>query len=132
MNRQWPVLFLPDAIGRALGWLLILVGFALLGWAVLAMRRARTSINPYTPTSAIAVTGPYRYSRNPIYLADIAIYVGASVAAGMPWPLAFLPPVLWVMNKGVIEREERYLERRFGETYLRYKATVPRWLRLGP
>lgn len=127
-DRAVPAGVLPEGMHRGIGWLLILAGLAGVAWAIVAMTRAKTSVNPYTPTAAIADTGPYRFSRNPIYLFDILIYLGACALINSLWPLLLLPAVLWIMQKGVIEREERYLEQRFGEAYLRYRRSVRRWL----
>lgn len=127
-ERAVPAAVLPPAWQRGIGWTLIAVGLAGVIWAIIAMARVRTSVNPYAPTSAIATSGPYRFSRNPIYLFDVLIYLGACALINSLWPLVLLPAVIWVMRIGVIDREERYLERRFGERYLRYKRSVRRWI----
>jgi protein-S-isoprenylcysteine O-methyltransferase Ste14 len=127
-DRAVPAAILPPAWQRGLGWLLIVIGLVGVVWAIVSMARVKTSVNPYAPTSAIATSGPYRFSRNPIYLFDILIYLGACALINSLWPLVLLPGVIWVMRVGVIDREERYLERRFGEKYLRYKRSVRRWL----
>jgi protein-S-isoprenylcysteine O-methyltransferase Ste14 len=85
-------------------------------------------VSPYKPTSALVVDGPYRYSRNPIYLADALIYIGISVVIDTLWPILLLPIALAVLQQGVIAREERYLERKFGDQYRQYQASVRRWL----
>jgi len=72
--------------------------------------------------------GPFHYSRNPAYLSMTMIYTGIASLANALWALLLLPVALLVMQRGVIEREERYLERKFGEEYLRYKAQVRRWV----
>jgi protein-S-isoprenylcysteine O-methyltransferase Ste14 len=71
---------------------------------------------------------PYRLSRNPIYLAMTLLYGGIAIAVDSAWPLALLPPLLAVMRYGVIAREERYLDRKFGPQYRRYRDTTRRWL----
>ncbi len=73
-------------------------------------------------------SGPYRFTRNPIYLGMTIIFTGIAIAADSIWVLALLVPVLVIMNIGVIMREERYLEGKFGEDYRQYKASVRRWL----
>ncbi len=85
-------------------------------------------MNPYKSTSFLMTDGPFRYSRNPIYIADAVLYVGLALALDWIWALALLPFVLVVVRFGVIEREERYLERQFSDEYLRYKQRVRRWL----
>jgi protein-S-isoprenylcysteine O-methyltransferase Ste14 len=92
------------------------------------MRKAQTHINPREPTTAIVTTGPYQFTRNPIYVSLTLLYAGIALLANAIWALALLPAILYVMNRGVIEREERYLERKFGSLYLNYKALTRRWL----
>jgi len=118
---------LPGGVLQVVGLGLVPAGVALLAWAVVTMRRARTAVNPYKPSSAVVATGPYRFTRNPIYLADAVLYVGLSLALRSAAALALLPLVLAVIRYGVIAREERYLERAFGDTYRKYKAEVRRW-----
>ena len=77
---------------------------------------------------AIIQSGPFRISRNPVYLADTLCYVGVAILLNTAWPLLFLPVVLLVMHRGVILREERYLEQKFGDEYNSYKMRVRRWL----
>jgi protein-S-isoprenylcysteine O-methyltransferase Ste14 len=97
------------------------------------MRRADTPIIgepfvPGKPTSSLITDGPFRYSRNPGYLGGAMVYTGIASLTNVLWVLLFLPVVLFVMQRTAIEREERYLERNFGEEYLRYKARVRRWI----
>jgi protein-S-isoprenylcysteine O-methyltransferase Ste14 len=116
-------------------WLRILAGVAGLA-AVLALdttamsrfSRARTPVNPMRPVRALVTDGPYRFTRNPMYVGMALLYVGIAVAAGILWALAFLPLVLVAVDRFVIAREERYLTARFGEDYERYRADVRRWL----
>ena len=94
-----------------------------------ALRRAGTTISVHEPSTAIVVDGPYRYSRNPLYAALTLLYLALGAAAlNTLWALVLLPPLVVVIRRGVIEREERYLGRKFGEEYLRYKGRVRRWL----
>jgi len=76
----------------------------------------------------VATDGPYRYSRNPAYLGMAIAYVGIGLAAAAPWALLMLAPAMLVIQYGVIAREERYLERLFGEDYLADKRTTRRWI----
>ena len=92
------------------------------------MRLANTNINPTQPTNAIVTDGPFRFTRNPLYLGMTSLYLGILFLANSLWPMFLLPVVLGLMNFGVIEREERYLERKFGAQYLAYKQRVRRWL----
>ena len=100
----------------------------LLVWFERAMRRADTPTNPYKPVEHIATGGPFRYTRNPGYLSMAMIYAGIATIANALWALLLLPVALLAIRRGVIEREEDYLERKFGEEYLRYKARVRRWI----
>ena len=92
------------------------------------MHRAGTNVLPSRPALAIVTHGPFRFSRNPIYVANVFVYIGLSFLFNAVWPLLLLLPMLWVIYWGIIQREERYLENKFGEIYLTYKDKVPRWL----
>jgi protein-S-isoprenylcysteine O-methyltransferase Ste14 len=92
------------------------------------MGNAGTSPDYYRPATVLVVHGPFRFSRNPQYLSVTILYLGVAISVNALWPIVLLPVVLLVFTIGVIWREERYLERRFGERYLRYKARVRRWL----
>jgi protein-S-isoprenylcysteine O-methyltransferase Ste14 len=128
LNRKFRIPFLPRGASRALGWSLLVGGVSLISWFVFTMRRADTPMDPREPVSNLATDGPFRYTRNPAYLSMAMIYVGISSLANALWAILLLPPTLLVVQRGVIEREERYLERRFGEEYLSYKDRVRRWV----
>jgi len=85
-------------------------------------------MDPVLPTTAIVTSGPFRFSRNPLYLALTLLYFGLSVAVNSWWGIVVLVPLLIIMHRGVVLREERYLERKFGETYRRYRSKVRRYL----
>jgi protein-S-isoprenylcysteine O-methyltransferase Ste14 len=103
-------------------------GLLLILWAGGRFIGARTPLPPHRPTTALVTEGPYRRSRNPIYLGMALIYLGVVCATASLGILVFFPLVILVMEFGVIRREERYLERKFGRDYLDYKARVRRWL----
>jgi protein-S-isoprenylcysteine O-methyltransferase Ste14 len=128
LSRRFPMPFLPRTMTRALGWPLVIGGVLLLSWFERAMHRAGTPANPYKPVSGIVTEGPFRYTRNPAYLSMTLIYAGVAFLARALWAVLLLPVALHVIRRGVIEREERYLERKFGEEYLHYKASVRRWI----
>jgi protein-S-isoprenylcysteine O-methyltransferase Ste14 len=128
LNRRFPITFLPRRIARSLGWLLLSGGVLLIHWFGRAMQHAGTPTSPYKPVSHMVTEGPFHYSRNPAYLSMTMIYTGIASLANALWAILLLPVALFVMQRGVIEREERYLERKFGEEYLRYKAQVRRWV----
>lgn len=121
-------LFLSAPTRHLLGALLVLASAAFARWAFITMRRVGTSANPRKPSSALATDGPFRLSRNPIYLAMTGLYLGIALLGNSWWPLLLLVPLLLVMHYGVILREERYLATQFGEIYLAYKANSRRWL----
>jgi protein-S-isoprenylcysteine O-methyltransferase Ste14 len=110
------------------GMVLVLIGIALTFWSVTALRRAHTTVIPWERVSAMVTTGPFRFSRNPIYLADAIAYLGATLIIHSWWPLVVLPGVLLMMWHKVIDREERYLAERFGDAYRDYQRHVRRWL----
>ncbi len=91
------------------------------------LAKADTPVDPYAETKALVRSGPFRYTRNPIYAGLTLAYAGAALAAGSRFSLRLLPAILWIMRVGVIEREERYLEQKFGDSYRAYKNDVPRW-----
>ena len=119
---------LPGAVRWGLGGALVVGGIALLGTFNAAFRRKDTAVEPWKPTTAIVTTGPYRLTRNPAYLGMALIYVAIALLADSPWALVPLPLVLVVVNHGVIAREERYLERKFGQEYLDFRSRVRRWI----
>jgi len=128
LDALWPVPQLPAVWQYAAGLALVAAGFAGMIACMSRFRRAGTRVETHKPTTALVTAGPYRLSRNPIYVSLTLIYAGIAVAADNPWALALLLPILLLIRFGVIAREERYLERKFGEDYQRYKATVRRWI----
>ncbi|MDF5729408.1 MAG: isoprenylcysteine carboxylmethyltransferase family protein [Rhizonema sp. PD38] len=124
----FPVNFLPPLIAIASS-VVVLVGAALIATSSFrAMRRAQTAVNPSRPTTAIVSDGAFSFSRNPIYLSLTLLDVSIALLFNALWALLILLPLVVVVQNGVIKREERYLERKFGDEYLRYKASVRRWV----
>ena len=133
LNRKLPVPFLPRRLTRILGLPLIGGGVLLGGWTFRTMRRADTPIigEPLVsgrPTSSLVTDGPFRYSRTPGYLGAAMVYTGIASLTNVLWVFLLMPVTLLMMQHTAIEREERYLEGKFGEEYLRYKAQVRRWI----
>jgi len=122
-----PVPVLPVLPARLVGAVLVIGSGLLARAAKAAMKRAGTNVRPDQPTLAIVVDGPFRFSRNPLYLATIGLYTGVALLVNALWPLALLLPMIALLQWGVILREERYLEERFGAPYREYKARVRRW-----
>jgi protein-S-isoprenylcysteine O-methyltransferase Ste14 len=123
--RPQPVL--PARWAIVLGSVFTLFGLVGLP-AVVAFRRAGTHPEPWRPSTALVVTGPYRLTRNPMYVGFTFLYLGISFWVNTLWPLIALPAILLIMQHGVVVREEAYLERRFGDAYRAYRARVRRWL----
>jgi protein-S-isoprenylcysteine O-methyltransferase Ste14 len=128
LQRLVPLRLLPGKTGRIVGVVLIGSGLLVGVPAFRAMRRAGTQVDPREETTALVISGPFRYTRNPLYLTQTLIYAGVAALANTLWPIVFLPGVLLVITKGVIEREEQYLERKFGDEYQQYKRQVRRWV----
>jgi protein-S-isoprenylcysteine O-methyltransferase Ste14 len=118
----------PGAVRWILGGLLLLAGLTLLASFNTLFNRHDTAVEPWKPTTAIVTTGPYRFTRNPAYLGMALVYVGIALLASALWVLLPLPVVLAVIDNGVIKREERYLERKFGDEYVAYRRGVRRWI----
>ncbi len=128
LDRRRHVPFLPRGVARGLGWSLLGGGAVLNGWFLRTIRKAEVPIRTDKPVPRLTTGGPFRYSRNPSYLALAMIYAGIASLRNSLWAMLLLPPVVAVMQREVIGREERYLERAFGEEYLAYKGKVRRWV----
>jgi len=123
-----PTSFVHGAARFALGAALLGAGVWLVATAMRQQRAAGTNIETHRPTETIVSDGLYGFSRNPIYIGLFSIYLACAVIGDSLWVLALVVPLYGVMHFGVIAREERYLERKFGETYTSYRSTVRRWL----
>ena len=128
LDYFWPVGFVSGSWRIPLAILLIAAGSVLAGFGLGELGHAGTEISPYKPTTALATGGIYRYTRNPLYVSLTLIYVGIAVATNGLWLLLLVVPLLIVMRYGVIQREERYLESKFGDEYRLYTARVRRWI----
>ena len=132
LNRLWPLELLSALPAPAAYWMggTILVG-AILGlglYSVILVRRSGQSENPWKPTTEILERGPFRMSRNPMYLQMILGCVGFAMVLRNTWILLLVPMCAWVLHRFAIMPEEAYLERKFGEQYLAYKRRVRRWI----
>ena len=128
LDRRLHVPFLPRRMARSLGWTLFGSGWVVCGWFMRTIKKYETPIRTDRPVPRLATDGPYRYTRNPGYLGLALLYSGIAVLRNSLWAIVPLPLVLYVIQREVIGREERYLERSFGEEYLAYKARVRRWV----
>jgi protein-S-isoprenylcysteine O-methyltransferase Ste14 len=127
LNHAWPLHFLSPSV-RLLGPLVTACAVVLFLLSYQEFRRAGTSVQGSKRSTVIVRTGPYRFSRNPIYLAFILLVFGLSVWLNNLWLLVTLVPAIGLMAAVVIPREERFLERNFNDQYSSYKARVRRWL----
>jgi protein-S-isoprenylcysteine O-methyltransferase Ste14 len=128
IQLAFPVPVLPGNLARGLGVLLVLASFPIALSALRALRQAQTTFDTMKPTTAMVTEGPYRYSRNPMYVSLTLLYLGVALLINTLWIVLLVVPLLVVIQHGVIAREEAYLERKFGEEYLSYKARVRRWV----
>ena len=128
LDRRWHVPFLGRGVARIIGWPLIGGALVLNTWFLRTIRDAEVPIRTDKPVPGLTTEGPFDYSRNPAYLGLAMIYAGIAVLRNSLWAILLLPAVLLVIQREVIGREERYLERTFGEEYLDYKASVRRWV----
>jgi protein-S-isoprenylcysteine O-methyltransferase Ste14 len=124
-----PAPFLPNrALAAWTGAGIFVLALGLLVWASTTIRASGSNIPTNRPTTTIVETGPYRFSRNPIYVAMFLGLIGLAVGFDELWLLASLALFALVIRYGVVAREEAYLERKFGDAYRRYRARARRWL----
>ena len=128
LNHWWPIGLLPGRWGVVVGVALIVAGVAIMPSVLVRFRRADTPFNPHRPASTLITDGPYRFSRNPAYVALTLWYLGVGLLLNNGWVLLFAVPVLLVMDRWVVPGEEHHLQETFGEQYVRYKSSVRRWL----
>ena len=130
LNYLWPIdVDLPKIWRYSVGGAIVAGAFLCLGlWSVILFRRSGQSENPWKPSPQLVDRGPYRITRNPMYLQMILICIGLAVILGNLWILIMTPLGAWVLQRFAILPEEAYLERKFGAQYLAYKHRVGRWL----
>jgi protein-S-isoprenylcysteine O-methyltransferase Ste14 len=127
---EWlfPTSFVQGALRWILGALIFVAGIALSGGGFITQRRAGTDPIPYKPSTRIVSHGVYRFTRNPMYLGFALCTLGLAILVDSAWMLLAVPVGLILIDRIVIRREERYLERKFGEEYLSYKRRARRWI----
>jgi protein-S-isoprenylcysteine O-methyltransferase Ste14 len=128
LNVAWPLPFVPHALRLPVGCLLVATAATLFAPSIRQFRMAGTPVPGNKPTTAIVRGGPYRFSRNPIYLAFFALHLGLAIWVNSLWLVATLVAPAAIIAVVVVPREERYLTERFGAEYLKYEASVRRWL----
>lgn len=117
-----------DPVRFWLGGILLLAGLLINGWGVYTLSRSETAIHPNRPASRIVTSGPFRLSRNPLYMGLNVFFLGLIVLIDSLWGLLLWIPVLVIMHYGVIRREEQHLQARFGEAFREYRERVRRYL----
>ncbi len=118
----------PDNIvAKRLGTAAIAGGVLLSGVAIASFKRAGTNVSPYGPSTEFVARGVFSFTRNPMYVGATSVYIGIALRTRSIPALVLLPVALALIDSGVVDREERYLERRFGDTYRAYRERVPRW-----
>ncbi len=124
----WPLPILGHVIVLWAGIALAMIAVAIAVWGSRTMRMAGTNVNPSLPTTVVVTSGPFRFSRNPLYVALTLFYLGLTLALNTWWGIVVLVPLLTIMHYGVVLREERYLEQKFGDSYRQYRSSVRRYL----
>jgi protein-S-isoprenylcysteine O-methyltransferase Ste14 len=127
-HRAAPLAQILEAPYRYAGIVLIALALGLAAWAAALFRRAGTNIRPYLPSSALVIAGPYRFTRNPMYLGMAGVLLGAAIYMGSITPFVVIPGFMALITERFIVAEEAKLEAAFGRDYLDYKARVRRWL----
>ncbi len=131
VNRRIPLsiteLF-ESTIGNFVAVVLASIGLGIMGWGLMAFRRYKTAIYPNVGASSLVTTGPYRYSRNPMYVGLATMYFGGALLVNSAWPIIMLPFVILWVNRFIIDREERHLKATFPDEYKEYSSRVRRWV----
>jgi protein-S-isoprenylcysteine O-methyltransferase Ste14 len=128
LEYLWSLTFLPEALRFTVGPFVIILSFVLFGFALREFSRLSTSPEHAKETRAIISTGPFAYSRNPIYLSFTLLSIGIAITSGSIWIFAMTVPAIVVVYHFVILKEEQYMEKKFGDKYTKYKYSVRRWL----
>jgi protein-S-isoprenylcysteine O-methyltransferase Ste14 len=128
LNWLLPLPIPLKSVAVALGIVLAILGMGSTAWGRTTLLQAGTNVNPLNPTTAIVSEGPFRLSRNPLYVGGTSFFVGLSLAIGTWWGCILLIPFALILHYGIILPEERYLEQKFGDSYLTYKRAVRRYL----
>lgn len=128
LENAWPMVERPWPWTVGLAVVAISLSALIVVSAISSFRKVSTPFDVRKPATSLVTDGPYRFSRNPGYLALTLFYVGLTIFLGSVWMLLLLAPILLVMHFDVVRKEEKHLESRFGEDYLRYKSRVRRWI----
>jgi protein-S-isoprenylcysteine O-methyltransferase Ste14 len=127
-NAWMPIKVVPSSVAWTIGGILVFCGAAVTGSAVLRFKDADTTVRPDRAASTLVIAGPYRITRNPMYLGFALAYLGIAIAGQSIWALVLLPVVLIIVQRGAIEPEEAFLQKHFGTDYISYRNRVRRWI----
>jgi protein-S-isoprenylcysteine O-methyltransferase Ste14 len=128
LQKLIPLPFISAQAAQITGVLIMVISLVIGLPAAIGMLKVKTSPNPNHPTTSLVLSGSYRFSRNPMYIGLTLMYAGLMTFFQITWGLLFTPIVIWLITVWVIRPEEKYLEYKFGEDYLKYKQTVRRWI----
>ena len=128
LNNYWPQTMPYDIRGHLYGGIVIGLAILIAGFSIFEFHRANTDVRPDKPDSALIISGPYRYTRNPLYIVLTLVQITIALWFNNAWVLVLIIPSVIVITQYAITREECYLEKMFGQDYLDYKQHVRRWL----
>lgn len=128
LNQSIPIQMGFGQIGSIFGWCLVGLGLTGFAWALRAIWSQRTTVNPYKAATTLVTSGPFHFSRNPIYVSDWLVYAGIALVWQSAWPLLFAPLVWVLMRYAVIRHEEAHLQAKFGAAFTDYCKNTRRWL----
>src|SRR5215510_5478486 len=123
----WPMPIVGRVVAVSVGLVLVVCGVVIAIWGRRTMQAAGTNVDPHRPVTVLVKNGPFRFSRNPLYMALVFLFLGLSLVVNTWWGIVLLFPVLIIMHWGVILREERYLDQKFGASYQEYRSKVRRY-----
>jgi len=128
LQRVFSLPIIPAAVGHVLGIIFLALNFGFGLTALIGMVRVKTSPNPDRPSTTLVMSGPYRFTRNPMYFGLTLLFAGLLTFFQISWGLLLIPLVIWLITAWVIIPEEKYMQEKFGEEYLIYKSKVRRWI----
>lgn len=128
LHQIVPITFTPTMPARVAALICLGAGVLLAGWSNILFRRAHTSLVPIKPSTTLVVRGPYRLTRNPMYLGLLCVYIALALWFGLVWTLILVPLLVLAVQHLAIAKEERYLEQKFEDAYRQYRAHVRRWI----
>jgi protein-S-isoprenylcysteine O-methyltransferase Ste14 len=128
LDHWLPAPWIPPGPAHLAGALLVALALANDVWCALTLRRHDTTILPHRAVTALVTDSPYRYSRNPIYISELALTLGLALLLRSPAMVLLIPALFFALTKLAIEPEERHLHEKFGKAFERFRARTPRWL----